>query len=33
MQHQVSANGRSAINTGITEDYKQAQGASFYCGY
>ena len=24
MQHQVSANGRSVINSGITEDYKQA---------
>lgn len=24
MQHQVSANGRSVLNSGITEDYKQA---------
>ena len=24
MQHQVSANGQSVINSGITEDYRQA---------
>ena len=33
MQHQVSANGRSVLNSGITEDYKQAFAEYIWNGF